>query len=537
MASYDRDNKRKINERFSLVNIQCPIPDFLLRLDLIGVLAGAETTNIEVFVRQVWAKLFPAVVFSSELERECLLYYEDYRLGFKLMAKGEAIQKPMMILKTLIPVTILSLIDQYGVAEIKLEKLSKDVIDIIRPVLNNESAVVNRTTEVLQQYFDGDTVLSMETVFAIKQYRDFISIIFEKLCTNLSAGKSDRKVKTRVIDNSTGNRVTCSNSYRESCHNTPLNYIRVVCLLYLALEEHRRTGESRESLLKAQWSKVFGTIPFDEAAQNEIDNLIASEPDLDAIDMLFRYSLREIRNGRIVRRIIVGLCVHQVLSRLPHGLSVDMAIDEATTLFSRFTALSVGKEEADIEKYLERFIAIDGNVDDRVSRLLWEYADNISEFFKMSLESINSADSARQRFWWEEILDKKDREVSTLQSQIGATKTNTVFSLVEKLSSSSYNYVLSRLYRFAQGYDSPSEDEIRIAIKTLMQVLHLFGVRTIGEELIDLELSDNACDEVGVMTAVISDMKSNRVVFPGWSVAGDTVVLPIACEKSEVEVL
>jgi len=533
MYSYNRGYQSKVKSLFPLINNKYPYPDVLLRLDLIGVLASVETINIDTFIRKVWFKLFPVVVFSSDLERKCSIYYEDYRLGFKLLAKGETIHKPMMILKTLIPVTILFIIDQNEMAEIEIDRLKRNVIAIIKPLINNEIAVVENVDKIINQYFNNNTVLLIETIQIIKQHHDYICTILERLKTSLLAKKKDKRSKTSSRGGSLEKNNTSSIICHDSCYNAPLKYMRIVCLMYLALEEHRKTGRDREGLFQELWSKVFETLPLNKETQLEINILIAEDPDLLALDMLFKYSLKEIRSGRIVRRIIVALCVHQVLSKLPHGSSEDMVIDEAMTLFSRFSTLSVGKEESDIEAYLKKFVVSDGNVDDRISQLLWEYAETISEFFKMSLDSINSADNARKRFWWEEILDRKEKKVSTLQNQIGSTKANTIFSLVEKLSSSSYNYVLGRLYRFAQGYDSPSQNEIRVALNNLMQVFQLFGVKAIGEKLVDLEMSDSLCDENRISTAVISDMRIGHVVFPGWSVDGDTVVLPVASKKEE----
>lgn len=535
MNFYDQDNWGNVKSLFSLVDTKQSQTEFLLRLDLIGVLASAETINLKIFMRQIWPKLFPTMALSSDLENKCLYYFDEYRLGFKLMSKGEAIRKPMMALKTLIPVVILSMIEKKGVLEIVVDQLEKDVIAAIKPFLNDELAVVNRTREISKQYFEDNTAISMELLQLLKQYRECFYHIFEELQQSLLAGKGGQKIKVRATEHSDKDKTDFLSDCHENQYCTPLKYIRIVCLMYLSLEEYRKTGASQESLFEKYWPKVFGRIPYNEEAQSDIKDLLASDSYLDALNMLFRFSLKELRNGRIIRRIIVMSCVNQVLSRLPHGSSEDMVIEEAMTLFSRFSSLSVGKEEADIEAYLKRFVATNGIVDDRISRLLWEYADSISEFLRISLENVNCADSVRKRYWWEEMLVQKDKEVSTLQNQIGATKANTIYSLIENLSSPSYDYVLGRLYRFVQGYDVMSKNEMRVAINTLMQVFHLYGVKAIGEELVDLELSDQKCGEAEITTAIITNVKSGRVVFPGWSVDGDTVALPIACKKTKGE--
>lgn len=533
MVYYDKDNIISIDELFSSIKDQCLVSDFLFRLDLLGILASTKNINIEISLKRIWSKIFPSIVLSSGLEQNCLKYFEYYRFGFKIMAKNEIIQKPMIILSTLIPVTILFLIEQRRNQEIDLIRLKRDVITTIEPIMNDESAIVNRTSEVVKQYFAECTVLSADTISLLVQYQSSINNVFEKLYKGLAASKTDLRKKIRTGDSFQEKRTRSTINCRDSEYNIPLKYIRIVCLMYLALEKHRKLGGNRESLLKEQWTKVFGSIPCTRQAQNEIDDFIASEPDLEALNKLFKYSLKEVRSGRIVRRIVVCLCVHQVLSRLPHNSSADMVIDEAMLLFGRFSALSVGREEADIEEYLKKFITDDGIVDERVSHFLWEYTDTISEFFKMSIENINSVDNARKRYWWEEELIRKEKEVNLLQNQIDATKTNTIFSLVEMLSSPTYNYVLSRLYRFTQGFDSLSTEETKQELKTLFHIFRLFGVNAVEEMIIDKELSDKACDGLEIITAVVPDMESGHIIFPGWDVDGDTVMLPIACLKAE----
>lgn len=536
MIPYKLDNKDGIRELFSL--IRYPIPDYILRLDLIGVLACSETTDVDTILRQMWMKMFPMIARSREIEQKCETYYTDYRFGFKLIGKGETIQKTTLLFKTLVPITVLSVIAQATTTTIKLDQLKKDVLALVESTLNDRSFITDRVTEILQQYFEDQTILSGETILLIRQYRDIIEHVSENLRNSLMAQKNERQIQ-KPVKESTQNSISES-VRRANPQITPLRYARIVCLFYLALVKKNKNNESREYLLREQWPAVFGSIPYDQQAENTLNQMIESDSDLQALDMLFRYPLKDIRSGRIIRRIVVSLCVHQVLSKISHGSSADLVIDEATTLFSRFSALSVGKEEEDIERTLKKYVTSDEIIDDRVTGFLRKYSDTVSELFKLTLENINSAESARKRFWWEELLNKKDQEVGLLhdqlQNQLEAIQADTIYKLVDKLTCSSYNYLLSRLYRFAYGYDLLSKDELQILTKNLIQLLQLFGVKAFGTEWIDIPLSDKRCDQARIATADILNMNPNCVAFPGWSVSGDMVILPMAAKETEEKI-
>ena len=151
------------------------------------------------------------------------------------------------------------------------------------------------------------------------------------------------------------------------------------------------------------------------------------------------------------------------------------------------------------------------------------------------MEDVTATDGARKRSWWEEILSKKDQEMNQLQNQIDMTKITTVYNMVELLCGSSYNFVLSRLYRCAYDYDSLSSGEIKALLKTLIQVLRLFGVQTSGEDLIGTKIPAGSEEAKGTVSEIVPDMEEDCVVFPGWNVAGDAAVLPVVCRRSEEE--
>lgn len=527
------NNTLKPSSLFQTIQEQYPLSDFFIRLDLVGILACKEIISVDLLLVQLWPKLFPSIPFTEDLSRNCYTYFDEYRQGFKFMSKGETLQNPMIILRTIIPIAVLLKIASNKNNYIDTNNLKYQIKNDLISVVRGKISVLPRLNDVLLQYFEESQYISDDTLKLLETYQYTLIYFYNMLYDSLSQSKNIRKPGKSAQNDISAENEAPQNTPVAFGHCTPLKYIRIICLLYLAIEEHKKTKEAREICIEKKWTEIFTNTEFSEEALEEIDAIIRNDEYLKAIDFLFKYPFREIKNSRIVRRIITGLFVNKVLSQLPHNSSLETVVDEAMSLFSGIPTLSIGKEEDDIEIYTRKFVTDDGNIDDRISEVLWKYSSLISSFYKQAVEDINSEDSARKRYWWEGLLDEKRQQVSDLQEELVITRANTIFELIETLNSPSYNFLLSRLYRFAYGYDQPSVDEIRMEVKNLIQVLHLFNVSTTDNNLIDKNISDPACEELNYKTAVISDMKSNTIVFPGWIVSGDTVTLPIASKETE----
>ena len=133
----------------------------------------------------------------------------------------------------------------------------------------------------------------------------------------------------------------------------------------------------------------------------------------------------------------------------------------------------------------------------------------------------------------ERLVSEHNRAINELKSQLYTQKANTIYKLIDMLTSPNYNYVLSRIYRFAYGYDEPSYSELRINAKNLIQILRLFGANATGEDIIGAQADDKLCREYRIQKISMPDMQENQVVFPGWDVLGDTVKNPVAVKNRE----
>lgn len=517
--------------------------DFFIRLDLIGILASARKIHLGAMLQRSWADVFPRLPLTSDIEKSCLAYFDNDRFGYKLISSGDSIRSSMLMLKSLIPAAVILNLSCLETETVNLAALAVGASEMILDAVDDRSALFSRVDAILQDYFQDGTRLDPETLRLIRRNRPDVESVFDRLHDALRSRRStarsggmtgdiQRRRQSARVPAAGVSKGNVPSAYApasgRSRFDTPMDYARVACLLFAALPKADDTRKTREESIREQWNRLFPKAAFTEQALNELNMFLESDRDLNAFNMLFRYSLKEIQNERIAHRIIVCLCVNQVLSRLPHNSPVDLVTDEAVSLFERFDILSLGKEEGDIERYLRRLGAGSGCVDEQITRLIWQYSEDIAFQFKKSVRDINSKDRVRRRYW-EARLGEKDRQVSELQSQINTTRINTVYSIVEKMCSPEYDYMLSRLYRFAYQSDSLPEEQFRLLIKQFFQMLRFFGVRPTMEDIVGRPLSDVSEIGMDVIVEPISGMENNCVVFPGWNVSGDTVILPIAC--------
>ena len=726
---YDSQATQKPDALFGMLGQSYPISDFLLRLDLLGALAGERGQRVEAYVGRNWDSVFRGIPLDGALERACDEYFTAFRLGFSLLSRRKDFQSPVIVMRTLIIVTVLKRLadgDQDTPAP-DLNRLKADVAGEIRARTAGARDVESITTEILSQYFSKTNSLLPSTVMILSQYSDQLAALFDTLCAKyperssrgrasgdapartehderrepraqsrpaqpqsdeagrlrftplryaqtvcllyralrrcqqsggaaeecvraewaeiypglsftdqayeelmravdgdptlssirerfsipleeavnrrlmrayvvplcvfraiaglplytkkkkaaaeaavlfarfkgLSAGKETEDIERCLagLTNDGGEvREPVSEVFRaqaetvtamfedalerypkrkEAVRVSSLRYAQTVCLLYLALLEHQQNGTEFSDAVSKNWQTIHPGLPFTDRDYTELLRTVDSDRTLSAINKLFEFPLEEITNGRIVRRYVSSLCVHRVLSKMPHNSLKDKVTDEAAALFSRFSDLAVGLEMEDIDNYVSQFANGEGVVDERISALLWTHEETISKLFKDALEIVNSADSARKRFWWEEVISQKNQQLTDLQEQLGGQidmiKANMIFSVIQSLTSPSYNYVLSRLYRFAYGFDTLPEAALRMHIKDLIQVFQLYGVMATGEDLIGENLDAAKTEGCEISELVLPDFPENEIVFPGWTVYGDVVTQPAGAKKEAPE--
>ena len=314
---------------------------------------------------------------------------------------------------------------------------------------------------------------------------------------------------------------------------SPVKFMQVLCLMYLALEEKNASPKTREECILGQFPKIFGNSSSDpEKTIRELNRIIETDDFLRCQNWLFEYPFHEIRSGLIVRTICSVLCVNMVIISV-NNLNSEYVENEALTLFAKFFSdISAGYEEEDISKYVGRISTANHTIDDRLPKILFGCSDTVKTMFKTagnySRTSENAMLSIKKESGRRKQLFEHQRQKKKKKKQVYTTKANTVYELIQKLTEPSYDYILNRLYRFAYGFDELPYEELKSRIRELIQILQLFGVYISHEELVNCELTEELCKKETINIREIADMPENRVVFPGWKVSGDTVCHPTA---------
>ena len=122
------------------------------------------------------------------------------------------------------------------------------------------------------------------------------------------------------------------------------------------------------------------------------------------------------------------------------------------------------------------------------------------------------------------------KRINDLEEQVSRSRYHVLYKLTEMLSSETYGYLLGRFYRIAQGYDTPDERTPALC-RDFMQILHYFGIDPVDGDQIGKPYDKDAKK---LIIDNFTGITQRGIVFPGWRVANDTVILPVATEIDSV---
>lgn len=496
--------------------------DFLVTLDVCGMLAIDSRMPAGSYIRNGWKDIFPSLECSPEIDRACQDYFNGSRYYIDMIALNARLPNRRSIIKALTNATVLLMLSESDGTAADQKKLVGYVINALKDVIRNLDLAAEYAYDQLGGYFREEQSISRETLQYLRKNYEVIKRVFTDLRSRMGQNPGKSEYPHTEYE------------HTETSGISPLRFTGIMCLLYLAIEEKQNTGKRREECIESKWSQIFEETPFIPGESvSLIDRDIKKDSILTMINMLFDHELKEIMSGKIVRIICLTLCVNAVIAQTKLNLSHEIIEDQALELFSKFHQLSAGFEKDDIEKYVRRFTTNEGTIDNRISAVLWKCYRTIRELLKQAIEYSNSDGSMRREDSRERLVSEHNRAINELKSQLYTQKANTIYKLIDMLTSPNYNYVLSRIYRFAYGYDEPSYSELRINAKNLIQILRLFGANATGEDIIGAQADDKLCREYRIQKISMPDMQENQVVFPGWDVLGDTVKNPVAVKNRE----
>ena len=505
--------------------------DFLVRLDIIACLCAHKKISLEEEFYNMRKQFITEIGFEANLYSEVFDYYSNYRSGFIIMSHGDTINSPMRIMKTLIPIICLSILANKNDNELDLPEIEAEISRILSRHFRDIARIKYRVHEIVDQYFEGSKELSDITFEYLSSNAIDINELKDSLIEAIDCKPNERvprfSKETRP-QNIPGISIKM-NTPAISFDVTNLYVMKLACVLELALRDKQKLqSTSREDLIARNWDKVFTGIQLTDERQGEYENVISNNDYLHSLNLLFTYPLDKIRSEKIIRSIIVIRCVHQVIATMPYKSAAINIAAEALELFdSNFKMMSVGKEEADITDYTNKYITYSGFISEHITALLKKNALLIQEQFTETVQAFSNR-IARTT----DNVEKLGQELGNLKTQLTQSKASAIIELIQKLASPEYGYVLGRIFRYSQSIETPTSDQINYLAKDILRILSLFAVEPIEAENVGTIATESEMDlgQYDLLQHQLlgkKDFITNEIVFPGWRVSGDLVTFPV----------
>ena len=533
MSAYRNDNQindiRTYEKLFSSWIPKEMLGDFFLRLDLLCVCACIQKVSAEVYLQEHWNEFFPQYHPDAMLLEQCMDYYSDWNLGLKLRSKGTSVrskniqEKAIMIVTVIASITRENILDAAQVTHAAMEKARKST--------GFYGGMEQNLRNVTERYYHGK-VPAAETAELLEAEQSGIQALFTELLDDYSgtqsqgAGNAASLKEPRRSEGTLAERILPERSF-----NTTQHFMSAMLMMYHVIchQTPESTPEEREALMQNQWALLFCSIPYTERSKREFYKYVDSVPNLRNLKLLWGIPMRKIKSEAIIRSVVIPLCANYVLSKLPHRTTAEVVIDEALMRFEIFKTLSIGMEVEDTVEYVNRFKLKNGCIDEHIMQLVSEHEKLIAKMFRLVTEEID--ERIRYMKDLERTVNKQDEVLKQLQSEkerdVKSIRSDTYYDLIKQLSSPVYNYLLSRLYRAAYGFDAISQTETRLLLLDLFQVLQVNGVTAVGSDLIGLPADAEHLNGLSVIRDNVQKVPEGYIVFPGWNVSGNVVYPPI----------
>ena len=495
--------------------------DFMVRIELAYILAATKKKDICALITEEWNVLFPEIPQSCEVAMNARIYMKQERLAMKILSENGTIQSGEIRFRASVLATVLM-----GITgnEIVTRELYWRTVDELKGAGRENHASCTRTSDVLMQMScpSGKKIMVADHTLALLQrYRNAIVQLLDEIKTP-SRHNSVRSQRPVLQQGSTEKNV---DEWKKFKPTTAVQFARIVCMIEACLAE----GEGKnqwDALLSKYWHIAYDDIPCSEKNRKSFFDFVHKDIYLDGLAFLFLHSIGDVRNARITRIIAVTRAVHNVLAHVPRAQTNEELQESSFHVYSQFNVVSDGHEEEDLPKYISRFLTEEGMLDVQAMAIMREYRSTISNNCKKAIEGL--AQSRARNYYVETLRSQNERQVAELQEQAAGSRFAALSSLVETLSGSTYGFLLGKIFRIAYGYDTPDTESMQTLCRDILQVLRLFNIKPIGENLIGKSYMLVDRNECRLTMERYTGYSDTDVVYPGWQVEDDAVAWPIA---------
>lgn len=494
--------------------------DFMMRMELAYILAATRKKDIGDLITNEWNVLFPEIPQNREVVINARIYMKQERLAMKILSEDETIQSREIRFRASVPATILMSIKD---KETLTHELYCRTLDVLKAAGKENRASSTKTSDALMQMScpsGKTTIITDYTLELLQKYRASIVQLLDEVSVKPQQNASQRKLSGRKSETAPN-----AEGWIKFKPTTAVQFARIVCMLETCLAEGEGKNQ-RETLLAKHWHIAFDHIPYNTENLENFISFMLKDSYLKVLSFLFSHSIGDIREARITRMIAVMRAVHNVLAYSSRAQSREELQENSFDIYSHFNVVSNGYEQEDLSQYISRFLTQEGMLDVQAMAMMREYRDTISSNCKKARDGL--VQSRVHNYYIETLRRQNEWQVAKLEEQAAGSRFAALSGLVKTLSGATYGFLLGRVFRIANGYDTLDAESTQNLCKDILQVLRLFNIKPIGEDLIGkpYELANRS--ECKLTLEQYTGYSDTGVVYPGWQVEDNAVAWPIA---------
>lgn len=386
--------------------------------------------------------------------------------------------------------------------------------------------------ELIDHYWDAYEILSENDIRQLK-FRKESYKIFSKKMLNL--------LKHYLTLKESAPKPASEQNNDFFSHKT--NKVRLQCLVESYLADPDPSKPRWEQYLRKNWKEYNPKVSLTDSVMQQIAYLLVLDTNANPKTRKFHTNSERyfkalgiaIRSKRIqniyqettIRTLVLNRTIAMVVSLLDpefsdsektHAMQTDEVVDDILAYLSYMNYVSTEAENDDIIEILDNYLE-NGYFNRTSLRLLYR-----------------SREVWRQSYLdMKEFLSHRNKAVSVLNDKIDEMETSlakanydSLKRFVLELDRGSFGCRLGQMYRCAKGYDTFSVQDAIQMFNILFDQLNNMGIKPVAEEFLNQrlleenELFDQCISESSEITK-----GTHTLYYPGWSINGSTVALPI----------